>query len=82
MLIDVHGRAVTSQKRVVRFTDKALCSFAAVADDAFRALGGLTVVCQSCGETPRMSNSERDAEWKVECACTIRTLVNPEMRTH
>ena len=78
MLISPSGLPIASTKRDVTFTDKALCSFAAVADDAFRALGGLTVVCLSCGETPQMTNHPNDPQWVMECSCTIRRLVNPE----
>ena len=66
MLISPSGLPIASTKRDVTFTDKALCSFAAVADDAFRALGGLTVVRQSCGGTPQMENQPNQSSFLVK----------------
>ena len=60
-------------------TNPALARVAAMADEAFRQLG-FTVVCLACGETPRMANHAGDEHWKMECACAVRVLRNPDRR--
>jgi hypothetical protein len=72
MLVD------TANRGIVRNTDPRLAKFASQADTAFRLLG-LTVVCLKCGGTPKMSNHETDTNWEMNCACTRRVLVNPDV---
>ena len=79
MLLDVTGRPAVSEKKEIRTTNRQVAKFAAYADDVFRQLQ-LTVVCLSCGGTPQMANHPSDAVWKMECACTVRVLQNPEQR--
>lgn len=79
MLIDVAGRPLVSSKREVRISDPKLVRFAAQADTAFRLLE-LTVVCLHCGGTPTMANAPSDQHFKMECACSVRVLKNPDVR--
>lgn len=78
MLVDPAGNllARASQKREVRITNPKLANVAAMADEAFRLLH-LTVVCPHCGGTPVCNNAATDANWRMECSCTKRLLVNP-----
>jgi hypothetical protein len=76
VLIAPDGRPLVSTKRQVRITNPKIARFVSMADAPFRACG-LTAVCLSCGETPRMANHPQDAVWRVECSCTVRTLVPP-----
>ena len=71
---------LATAKRQIPITDKRLAVVAANADEAFRQLH-LTVVCLHCGETPRMGNHPSDASWRMDCACSARTLVNPDQRS-
>ena len=77
MLLDPRGNLVTSQKREIRISNPRVAKFAAYADDVFRQLD-LTVVCVGCGGTPVMANAPGDANWKMECACRVRVLKNPD----
>ncbi len=79
MLVDPHGRTITSQKTEKVVTNPEIARFVSQADAPFRALG-LTVVCLTCGGTPQMDNHPSDATWKMECACSIRVLRNPGVR--
>lgn len=82
MLLDFLGRALSSRKREVKTHDAGVAKFAAFADDVFKKLD-LTVVCPHCGGTPTGQNAPTDATWKLECACTVRVLTNPDRRgTH
>jgi len=77
MLIDPVFRPLRSTKRAITFDQPALAKVASMCDDVFRTLE-LTVVCLHCGGTPVMANHPTDAHWTMECACTVRRLVNPE----
>ena len=79
MLVDVVGNVLRSQKREVVISDPKLVTFAAQAETAFRHLE-LGVVCVHCGQPPRMGNAPTDANWKMECACSVRVLRNPAVK--
>lgn len=79
MLVDPHGRTLTTHKRQVRNIPPQLAKFAAFADDAFRQLE-LTVICPRCKQTPECRNAVTDAHWKMECGCTVRTMRNPNVQ--
>ncbi len=77
MLVNMDGRPLVSQKRTIQVTNPHLVRFVAQAEVPFRHLK-LTVVCEDCGGTPYMANGPADANFKMECACSIRTLANPD----
>jgi hypothetical protein len=76
MLLDPYGRLVTSQKRELVTGNPQIAKFVSMAETPFQALD-LTVVCRSCGQTPKMGNAPSDVDWLMECACTKRVLRNP-----
>lgn len=77
MLLDATGQLAT--KREIKVRDAKIAKFAAYADDVFRQLA-LTVICVKCLETPKMANHRSDAQWKMECSCTVRVLKNPDVQ--
>ena len=81
MLVDASGQAIIpgTAKRSVRVTDARIARICANMEDVFRSLH-LTVICLHCGETPHMGNSYTDVQWKMECSCTKRVLVNPDVQ--
>lgn len=78
MLVDVLNRPLQTHKRQVSVTAPQLAKFAAFADDAFRQLE-LTVICPRCKMTPAGNNAATDSTWRLECACTVRVMKNPNV---
>lgn len=80
MLFDPNGNVVdqpslpNNGKRVIPFDDPQYAVCARDAEWLFKVMH-LTVICRHCGGTPEMGNHPLDASWKMECACSVRTLV-------
>lgn len=80
MIVNVLGQPVTSAKREIKTSNARIAKFAAYADDVFRQLH-LTVICPSCKQVPQMANASTDSFWKMECACAVRVLTNPDVQS-
>lgn len=69
MLVNAHGRPVTSTRRTIAVRDPRLFEYLSWGDPLL-SNHALTLVCQHCGGTPTGTNHEHDAVWVLECGCS------------
>lgn len=71
--------AIANSRRQIPIADKRVAHILANIEDVFQ-LAHLTVICTHCGGTPVGRNHPTDEKWKLECACSTRHLVNPDVQ--
>lgn len=78
MILQPNGQP--ARKREIRIRSERVAKFAAFADDVFRQLD-LGVVCIHCHQGVVCNNAPTDTHWKMECACAVRVLTNPNVQS-
>lgn len=85
MLVNMHGRPVSTEKRQVPVTDPRLFEYLSWADPLLPN-HGMVIACQHCKTPLGGQNHPSDAVWVLECDCSrwewrrASDRVSPERR--